>query len=203
MVWWAATHLRAPAVVAVTVSALAADGLTLFLLLPPADALTDVAFFGAVLAVMAVLLTRSIRVQETAGRRAPRAAHRRRADRPHDPPGVRPGARRCAAPPGAGRHGAGAHRRRLVQDDQRQPRPPRRRRRPDSTFDEIIDLGDRVVILLRDHGRRKDMETEVELFGATVLTFREGKIARWEDYANRAAALEAVGLSEQDAHADS
>ena len=48
-----------------------------------------------------------------------------------------------------------------------------------STFDEIIDLGDRVVILLRDHGRRKDMETEVELFGATVLTFREGKIARW------------------------
>ncbi len=63
-VLWAATHLRAPAVVAVTASALAADGLTLFLLLPPADAVTDLAFFGAVLAVMAVLLVRLIGVQE-------------------------------------------------------------------------------------------------------------------------------------------
>jgi hypothetical protein len=41
-----------------------------------------------------------------------------------------------------------------------------------TAFDELIDVGDRVVILLRDHGRRKDMETEVELIGATILTFR-------------------------------
>jgi hypothetical protein len=63
-------------------------------------------------------------------------------------------------------------------------------------FDELIDVGDRVVILLRDHGRRKDMEAEVELIGATILTFTEGKVARWEDYADRAKALEAAGLSE-------
>jgi diguanylate cyclase (GGDEF)-like protein len=63
-VLWAATHLRPPAVVAVTAAALAADGLTLFLLLPAADAVTDFVLFGAVLAVMALLLTRSIRVQE-------------------------------------------------------------------------------------------------------------------------------------------
>jgi hypothetical protein len=47
------------------------------------------------------------------------------------------------------------------------------------------------------------METEVELIGATILTFREGKLARWGDYVERTAALEAVGLSEQDAHAGS
>jgi ketosteroid isomerase-like protein len=41
------------------------------------------------------------------------------------------------------------------------------------------------------------METEVELIGAAILTFREGKLARWGDYVERADALEAVGLSEQ------
>jgi ketosteroid isomerase-like protein len=69
-----------------------------------------------------------------------------------------------------------------------------------SNFDELIDVGDRVVILLRDHGRRKDMEIEVEVIGATILTFRGGKIARWEDYADRAEALEAAGMAE-DVHA--
>ena len=64
-----------------------------------------------------------------------------------------------------------------------------------SGFDEVIDAGDSVVILLRDHGRRKDMDTEVELIGATILRFREGKVARWEDYADRTEALEAAGLS--------
>ena len=41
------------------------------------------------------------------------------------------------------------------------------------------------------------METEVELIGATILTFREGKLARWGDYAERAAAFKAVDLSEE------
>ena len=64
------------------------------------------------------------------------------------------------------------------------------------TIDELIDLGERVVVLSRNHGRREDMETEVELIAAAILTFRDGKIARWEDYADRAEALEAVGLSD-------
>jgi len=63
-VLWAASHLRSPAVVLVTASALAADCVTLFLLLPASPALTDFVFFGAVLAVMAAMLTRSIRIQE-------------------------------------------------------------------------------------------------------------------------------------------
>jgi ketosteroid isomerase-like protein len=64
------------------------------------------------------------------------------------------------------------------------------------TIDELIDVGERVAVLTRNHGRREDMETEVEIIAAAILTFREGKIARWEDYAVRVAALEAVGLSE-------
>jgi hypothetical protein len=66
-----------------------------------------------------------------------------------------------------------------------------------STSEELIDVGEHVVVLLRNHGRRKDMETEVELIGATVLTFREGKLAQWGDYVHRADAFEAVGISEE------
>ena len=65
-----------------------------------------------------------------------------------------------------------------------------------STYEELIDVGEHVVVLLRNHGRRKDMETEVELIGATILTFKEGKLARWGDYVHRADAFEAIGISE-------
>jgi diguanylate cyclase (GGDEF)-like protein len=63
-IFWAAANLRAAGVALVTVSALAADGATLFQLLPPTAALTDLVFFGAVLAVMAVLLVRANATQE-------------------------------------------------------------------------------------------------------------------------------------------
>jgi ketosteroid isomerase-like protein len=64
------------------------------------------------------------------------------------------------------------------------------------TIDERIDLGERVLVLTRNFGRRQDMDAEVEMIAAALLTFREGKLARWEDYSDRAAALEAAGLSE-------
>lgn len=63
-------------------------------------------------------------------------------------------------------------------------------------IDELIDLGERVVVLDRDRGRREDMDEDVELVGATILTFREGKVARWEFYVDRARAFESVGLRE-------
>jgi UPF0716 family protein affecting phage T7 exclusion len=63
-IFWAASHLRAPGVVLVTAAVLAGNCLTLFLLLPPAAALTDTIFFGAVLVVMAVLLVRAKEKQE-------------------------------------------------------------------------------------------------------------------------------------------
>jgi ketosteroid isomerase-like protein len=63
-----------------------------------------------------------------------------------------------------------------------------------TTIDELIEVGDRVVGLLRNYGRRQDMEREVELLAAAIFTFRWGKLARWEDYTDRAQALEAAGL---------
>jgi diguanylate cyclase (GGDEF)-like protein len=63
-VLWAASHLRQVAVVLVTGTALWADCVTLFLLLPPAEAATDVVFFGAVLVVMAAMLVRAHGVQD-------------------------------------------------------------------------------------------------------------------------------------------
>ncbi len=62
-------------------------------------------------------------------------------------------------------------------------------------IDEVIDLDERVLVLTRHYGRRKDMDAEVEMIAAVILTFRDGKVARWEDYADRAVGLEAAGLS--------
>ena len=64
-----------------------------------------------------------------------------------------------------------------------------------TSIDELIDAGDRVLLLLRDHGRREDMDAEVEIIGASIATIREGKLARWEDYTDRAAARQAAGLA--------
>src|SRR6266568_3620068 len=69
-------------------------------------------------------------------------------------------------------------------------------------IEDVIDAGkDVVVVLPRDYGRRAGMEAEVSVLGAAVWTVRDGKIARVAFYAHRSEALEAVGLSEQDAHA--
>ena len=60
----------------------------------------------------------------------------------------------------------------------------------------IIPVGDRVVALTRQHGRLAGAEHEVELVAAAVYFVRDGKLASVEFYANRAEALEAVGLRE-------
>jgi len=66
---------------------------------------------------------------------------------------------------------------------------------------EIIDLGDRVVtrFIWRAAGSGPDLEIEV----TSVATVRKGKTILVEFFWNHADALAAVGLSEQDAHADS
>jgi ketosteroid isomerase-like protein len=72
-----------------------------------------------------------------------------------------------------------------------------------TVIEDVVDLGDRVLVLPRDYGRRKDLATDVEQRGASVYTVRDAKVARVEFYTNRNEALEALGLSEQDAHTDS
>jgi ketosteroid isomerase-like protein len=70
---------------------------------------------------------------------------------------------------------------------------------------EVVDAGDRVVALF-DHQRMRGRSTGIEVpvpKYATVMTFRDGRCVHWKLYMNQSEALESVGLSEQDAHADS
>jgi ketosteroid isomerase-like protein len=69
--------------------------------------------------------------------------------------------------------------------------------------EELLDLGDRflVTITLSGHGAGSGVSTSQPLF--QLFTFRRGLVVRQDDFVDRAKALEAAGLSEQDAHADS
>ena len=67
----------------------------------------------------------------------------------------------------------------------------------------FIDRGDDVLVVAREHGRGARSGATVSSRIFYVLTFRDGKILRYREFYDEAAALEAVGLSEQDAHADS
>jgi len=69
----------------------------------------------------------------------------------------------------------------------------------------LLDAGDCVVGLFdsqRMRGRSTGIEVPVPKY-ATVMTFRDGRLVHFKLYMNQSEALEAAGLSEQDAHADS
>jgi ketosteroid isomerase-like protein len=65
-----------------------------------------------------------------------------------------------------------------------------------SEVEEAIDCGEQVLLLQSSTGRLKGSAQEVKLAPAVVYTVRDGKIARFEPYADRAEALKAVGLRE-------
>ncbi len=69
---------------------------------------------------------------------------------------------------------------------------------------EVVDAGDRVVTLLdlRMRGRSSGLEVALGKH-AWVTTFKDELMIHSKLYMNQAEALEAVGLSEQDVHADS
>jgi ketosteroid isomerase-like protein len=67
---------------------------------------------------------------------------------------------------------------------------------------EFIEAGDLVVVPWAMHGRGRDGIELVARF-TFVFTIRNGAIERITLYQEREEALEAVGLSEEDAHADS
>ena len=67
-----------------------------------------------------------------------------------------------------------------------------------------IDAGDdRVVAIYRLTGTGKGSGVRVKQTAGMVYWLRDGKIWRLKSYLDQVEALEAVGLSEQDAHADS
>ena len=62
--------------------------------------------------------------------------------------------------------------------------------------EEVIDFGDRVLIAVRmtGHGRQSGVALDTALF--QVVTLRDGLIVQQKDFADRDAAVEAVGLDE-------
>jgi ketosteroid isomerase-like protein len=67
----------------------------------------------------------------------------------------------------------------------------------------FIDCGDDVLVVAREHGRGARSGATVSGRIFVVVTFRNGKVLRYRESYEEAAALKAVGLSEQDAHGDS
>ncbi len=67
----------------------------------------------------------------------------------------------------------------------------------------FIDAGDRVVVIAEWRGRGKASGAFTKWRYGAVWTLRDGKVISLVSYTDPAAALEAVGLSEQDAHAGS
>ena len=68
--------------------------------------------------------------------------------------------------------------------------------------EDYLDAGECVVVILNQRGRSKATGIPVEMRFAQVWTLRDGLGVRMQLYASVEDALEAVGLSEQDAHAD-
>jgi ketosteroid isomerase-like protein len=62
--------------------------------------------------------------------------------------------------------------------------------------EKVIDAGDDVLVLVRDHGRRAGMQAEVSMNAAAIWTVRDGKIVRATFFSDQERALEAVGLTE-------
>ena len=68
---------------------------------------------------------------------------------------------------------------------------------------EFLDAGDHVFVGVAMNGRGRGSGVEVRMEGWQVWLIRGGRAARCEEYSDRAEALEAAGLSEQDARAES
>ena len=69
--------------------------------------------------------------------------------------------------------------------------------------EQVIDAGDQVVVIAEWRGRGKASGVLTKWRYGAVWTLRDGKVISLVSYTDPAAALEAVGLSEQDAHAGS
>ena len=61
-------------------------------------------------------------------------------------------------------------------------------------IEDVIDLGDQVLVLGRSFGRLEGGTNEVVIVYAELWTVRDGKIIRYEGYPDRSEALKAVGL---------
>jgi ketosteroid isomerase-like protein len=64
------------------------------------------------------------------------------------------------------------------------------------SYQDIRDLGDRVLAIGRLRIQGKEGGVELEVPSALVVTYRDGKVVRFEDFGDERKALAAAGLSE-------
>jgi ketosteroid isomerase-like protein len=64
---------------------------------------------------------------------------------------------------------------------------------------EFIDAGENVIVVLHEKASIADSDVELERDVFQVWTLRDGLVVKWRVFETREDALEAVGLSEQDA----
>jgi uncharacterized protein len=64
-------------------------------------------------------------------------------------------------------------------------------------FEQFVDCGDSVLAIAREHGSGATSGARVSARNYMVLTMREGKIARYQEFYDEQAAREAVGLPQQ------
>jgi ketosteroid isomerase-like protein len=65
-----------------------------------------------------------------------------------------------------------------------------------SKIDQIFDSGDQVVVLARLGGRERDSAEYAEMGWAHVITVRDDKIVRVQNYSDKGKALEVAGLEQ-------
>jgi ketosteroid isomerase-like protein len=70
-------------------------------------------------------------------------------------------------------------------------------------LEKVVATADQVVALVKIRRRLRGSSSEVEIRIGELYTLRDGKLVRGQGFAEREKALEAAGLSEHDAHADS
>ena len=63
-------------------------------------------------------------------------------------------------------------------------------------LEQVRDCGDSVFVSFREEGRGRASGATVSALLYAVMTFREGKVLRYQEFYDETAALEAVGLSE-------
>ena len=62
--------------------------------------------------------------------------------------------------------------------------------------EDVLDAGEKVVVLFRETGRGRESGAATVFLGATVWTIQHGKVVHTKTYTDRSEALEAVGLGE-------
>jgi ketosteroid isomerase-like protein len=63
-------------------------------------------------------------------------------------------------------------------------------------LEDVRDCGDLVLVTSREHVRSRGSEATLSQRSYQLLTFRNGKIRRYQEFYDESAALEAAGLSE-------